>query len=580
MIEIDEVRLILLDEDGNVDEIFFFDEVIDVQFKKESEYPSIENLGKFQIPTITNDSCELYLELADSYGEIFPDNRVHKICLNTGVDWKEFIFSEDTIIHKGHTFKELTDQITITTRQLGVKTLNRLEIKRLEEKINGEKNVMKKLHKFIFVRFADNKGNFNSYSKLYAYEIIYTSTANEIQIGSIIKAYGKYAVYKEIDIAGQEAALTSKHHIDENYRGCNLRVEGIADYYCEEIPLREWYLLNWYFATDNEKASHANKENWTNVIHWETDKINIEYVYKNNGVTATTSNIEDVLNHTNLVLSVDNPEKLVTLYYEGPSLTIDETSTICTSSPICTHISSPIHTYEPTIKPEEIKEDNKMSKIFDNIFKNVKFGTLDTDALAYSMHGIAFKDKDGGYFTYQSNGTSLDVTGMTIDAPLFIMPVALTDLKAGDIIEHKGDFMVVLEGNKYGIKVINPLFGEVVTRIPEVNIFGFNYVSKVINYFEGFNPNSSNPFGNLLPLMLLNDKSNDDVSGLLMMSMMGGNIDFASNPMMMYMLMSDKKDFKDILPFMMLSGNNPFMPKNDAQSVVPAGEADEIEENK
>lgn len=30
MIEIDEVRLILLDEDGNVDEIFFFDEVIDV----------------------------------------------------------------------------------------------------------------------------------------------------------------------------------------------------------------------------------------------------------------------------------------------------------------------------------------------------------------------------------------------------------------------------------------------------------------------------------------------------------------------------------------------------------------------
>ena len=484
------------------------------------------------------------------------------------------VYSFENIMEKAEEFNEYKELYQVVQ--------NKIEGKK------GEKDVMKKSHKFIFVRFADNKGNFNSYSKLYAYEIIADSfAADKIQIGSIIKADGKYAVHKEIDNIGRELTLTSKHHIDENYRGCSLRVEGIADYYCEEIPLQDWYQLNWYFATDNEKALHANKENWTNVINWKTDKINIEYVYKNNSVTTTTDNIEDVLNHTNLVLSIDAPGKPVKFYYEGPSLTIDETSLAYintsssytdTSSSICA--SSPIHTYEPTIKPEEIKEDNKMSKIFDNIFKNVRFGTLDTDTLAYSMHGIAFKDKDGGYFTYQSNGTSLDVTGMTIDAPLFIMPVALTDLKAGDIIEHKGDFMVVLEGNKYGIKVINPLFGEVVTRIPEVNIFGFNYVSKVINYFEGFNPNSSNPFGNLLPLMLLNDKSNDDVSSLLMMSMMGGNMDFANNPMMMYMLMSDKKDFKDILPFMMLSGNNPFMPKNDAQSVTPTGEADEIEESK
>ena len=245
----------------------------------------------------------MHLELTNPYGEIFPDSGIYKICFNTGTNWVSFIFSENTTISKSHTFNsESTDNITITTRQLGMKTLNRLEIKRLEEKINGEKNVMKKLHKFIFVRFADNKGNFNSYSKLYAYEITDTSTANEIQIGSIIKADGKYAVYKEIDNIGREVTLTSKHRIDENYRDCNLRVEGIADYYCEEIPLKDWYLLNWYFATDNETALHANKEYWTNIIHWETDKINIEYAYKNNDVTATTNNIENVFNHINLVL--------------------------------------------------------------------------------------------------------------------------------------------------------------------------------------------------------------------------------------------------------------------------------------
>lgn len=567
MIEIDEVRLILLDEDGNVDEIFFFDEVIDVQFKKESEYPSIENLGKFQSPIITNDSCELYLELAGSYSEIFPDNRVHKMCLNTGIDWKEFIFSENTIIHKSHTFKELTDQITITTRQLGVKTLNRLEIKRLEEKINGEKNVMKKLHKFIFVRFADNKGNFNSYSKLYAYEIIDTSTANEIQIGSIIKADGKYAVYKEIDIAGQEAALTSKHRIDENYRGCNLRVEGIADYYCEEIPLREWYLLNWYFATDNEKALHASKENWTNVINWEPDKINIEYVYKNNGTgtTTTTGNIEDVLNHTNLVLSIDAPGKPVKVYYEGPSPTIDATS------PICTHISSPIYTYEPTIKPEEIKEDNKMSKIFDSVSKNMQFGKFNTSAIKYSLTGIAFRDKQGGFFTY-NNGVATDVTGMTIDSPMFAMPIGIADIKPNDVILFKDNPVIVKAKTEDGIKVIDPLAGEVTTIIPETNIFNFNYTSKVINPFENMAATASpnNPFGNLLPLMMIGDGITKDNDGNMMKffmisQMMGGKMDFTSNPMMLYFLMNDNGD-NDFFPIMMLMGGFPGMENGKTNS--------------
>lgn len=475
----------------------------------------------------------------------------------------EFIFSENTIIHKGYTFKELTDQITITTRQLGMKTLNRLEVKRLEEKINGEKNVMKKLHKFIFVRFADNKGNFNSYSKLYAYEIIDTSTANEIQIGSIIKADGKYAVYKEIDIAGREVTLTSKHRIDENYRGCNLRVEGIADYYYEEIPLREWYLLNWYFATDNEKALHASKENWTNVIHWETDKINIEYVYKNNGVTTTTGNIEDILNHTNLVLSVDNPEKSVKLYYEGPSLTIDETSTICTSSPICTHISSPIHTYEPTIKPEEIKEDNKMSKIFDSVSKNMQFGKYATNMIKYSLSGIAFKDVNGDYFVYNGD-TAVDVTGMTMDAPMFVMPIAVNQIQPNDVIIFKDAPVIVKENTEDGIKVINPLAGEVRVIIPEVNIFNFNYCTKVINPFENIasTANADNPFGNLLPLMLFNNtqtNEDNDIMKFIMFSQLDCSMNF--NTMLPFLFLNDKND-KDMDSFLKMMMFLSFMNKN------------------
>lgn len=540
------------------------------------------------------------------------------MCLNTGIDWMEFIFSENTIIHKGHTFKELTDQITITTRQLGVKTLNRLEIKRLEEKINGEKDMNKntldfnkdiiqnpsETHKFIFVRFADNKGNFNSYSKLYAYEIIDISTAYEIQIGSIIKADGKYAVYKSYNEIGQKVVLISKHCQDENYRGCSLRVEGIADYYYEEIPLQNWYQLNWYFATDNEKALHANKENWTNVIHWETDKINIEYVYKNNGVTTTTGNIEDVLNHTNLVLSVDSPEKSVKLHYEGSPLTIDATSlayintsnsytntssSICTSSPIytsspiCTHISSPIYTYEPTIKPEEIKEDNKMSKIFDNITKNMRFGKFNTSAIKYSLTGIAFRDKQGGFFTY-NNGVATDVTGMTIDSPMFAMPIGIADIKPNDVILFKDNPVIVKAKTEDGIKVIDPLAGEVTTIIPETNIFNFNYISKVINPFENMAATASpnNPFGNLLPLMMIGDgitKDNDgDMTKFLMISqMMGGKTDFTSNPMMLYILMGDKDKDKDndfFSMMMMMQLFNPSIPPLGGQSTYTTATPD------
>lgn len=468
------------------------------------------------------------------------------------------------------------------------------KLKTEENKINGEKNMSEntldfnkntvqnsfKTHKFIFVRFADNKDNFNSYSKLYAYEIIDDFAANEILIGSIIKADGKYAACKSHNDIGQETVLISKHRIDEDYRGCRLRVEGIADYCYEEIPLQEWYRINWYFATDDEKALHANKENWTNVIHWKTDKINIEYVYRNNGIATTTDNIEDVLNHTNLVLSIDASEKPVKLYYEGPSLTIDETS------PIYTYATNPIYictssSCTPTIKPEEIKEENTMSKIFDNVSKNMQFGKFNTSAIKYSLTGIAFRDKQGGFFTY-NNGVATDVTGMTIDSPMFAMPIGIADIKPNDVILFKDNPVIVKTKTEDGIKVIDPLAGEVTTIIPETNIFNFNYVTKVINPFENMAATAStdNPFGNLLPLMMLGDditKDNDsDMMKFLMISqMMGGKMDFTSNPMMLYMLMSDKDKDNDFFSMMMMMQLfNPSIPPLGGQSTYTTATPD------
>lgn len=481
----------------------------------------------------------------------------------------EFIFSENTTIHKVHTIgSKPMDNITITTKQLGMKTLNRLEIKRLEEKINGEKNIMKKGEEdmsekltFAFVRFADSKDNFNSKSKLYAYEL-YNDLAIKLKVGDCLRVNSLRNVSGGLSVVRQAP-------IKENYNGTVLRIEAIERFSLEEIPINSWRAFEDVEAVGILSLISVNSiiKDWDIRVYWTQSHIGIEYIYNKTIVPITFADFNDVLkwaiekeeNEFNLKghVSVNQEEKTkiyqqialngktylcptdkpIKLYYEGPSSINDTTGAFG---------------YYTINEEKTTKEEKTMSKIFDNIFKNVKFGTLDTDELKYSMQGIAFKDKDGSYFTYHSDGTSLDVTGMTIDIPLFIMPVALADIKSGDIIEHKGDFVIVLGGDEHGIKVINPCFGEVVTRIPEINIFGFNYASKVVNYFEGIKPDNNNPFGNLLPLMLLNDKNNDDTTNLLMMSMMSGNMDFTNNPMLMYMMMGDKGSNNDFFQTMMM----------------------------
>ena len=229
-----------------------------------------------------------------------------------------------------------------------------------------------------------------------------------------------------------------------------------------------------------------------------------------------------------------------------------------------------------------------MSKIFDNVSKNMKFGKFNTNAIKYSLTGIAFRDKQSCFFTY-NNGVATDVTGMTIDSPMFVMPVGIADIKPNDVILFKDNPVIVKAKTEDGIKVIDPLAGEVTTIIPEINIFNFNYTSKVINPFENMAATAStdNPFGNLLPLMMIGDgitKGNDgDMMKFLMISqMMGGKMDFTSNPMMLYMLMSDKDKDNDFFSMMMmmqlfnpstfpLGGQSTYTTVTPDWSVIPNG---------
>ena len=215
------------------------------------------------------------------------------------------------------------------------------------------------------------------------------------------------------------------------------------------------------------------------------------------------------------------------------------------------------------------------TNMFGNIFKNMKFGKLETNDIKYSMKGIAFKTTDGDYVCYNPDFTFTNVANMVMDIPIFAMPVSKDQIKVGDVIKHNDAWVIVNDVTPSEIKVAKPWTKEIVSVIPETSIFGFSFYTKVMNPFENFGTTATadNPFGNILPLMLMSggDTKNSNDILMVMLALGGGKIDF-SNPMMMYMLIGDKDNINDMLMMMMLSGNNPFEQKHECKCDCNVGD--------
>lgn len=190
------------------------------------------------------------------------------------------------------------------------------------------------------------------------------------------------------------------------------------------------------------------------------------------------------------------------------------------------------------------KEKKTMNINTNKIFKNLEFGKINTNDLKLSINGLAFKQEDGSYATYDIEKHEFtDVSAFVFDTNfIFAMPVAANTLKAGDIIRHMNKYVVVVDFYEEDntIKIADPMAGEEKVLIPTKNMFGFNYFTKIVNVFEGFKtePNAENPFGNLMPLILA-DGSFDSTTMLAMMMMQNGTFtDMMSNPFMMMALLN------------------------------------------
>ena len=207
---------------------------------------------------------------------------------------------------------------------------------------------------------------------------------------------------------------------------------------------------------------------------------------------------------------------------------------------------------ETTIMKNE--EENK------NMF-NFDFGPCG-DAVRLSMYGIAVKNVNGNYVSYdKKNDEIIDVDILNFEGGQYCykMPVAITGVKVGDTVIHAKKPMFVLEVGDGDLTVIDVVNGEKKTIVPTKSMFGFDFVTKVISLIDSFGgagATADSPFGNMLPLLLLSDKKCDTNTLLALTMMNGGAGNLTSNPMMLYFLLGNKGGNKDIDPFalMMLSG--------------------------
>lgn len=202
---------------------------------------------------------------------------------------------------------------------------------------------------------------------------------------------------------------------------------------------------------------------------------------------------------------------------------------------------------------KELDKLTKKDKENKNMMFNFDFGKVTSDAVRVSMYGVAVKSVDGRYVSYDSKTHSImdvEILNMPAGDFLYKMPVAIKDIKAGDVVIHNRVPMFVVETHESTLKVIDIREGSEKEIYLTKSPFGFNFATKVVSLMDmtGGKADESNPFGNMLPFMLMGE--NKDFDPMMLMLMNGGKMDM-SNPMMMYFLMKDT-NHKDMLPLLMM----------------------------
>ena len=191
---------------------------------------------------------------------------------------------------------------------------------------------------------------------------------------------------------------------------------------------------------------------------------------------------------------------------------------------------------------------------------NFDFGPVDS-SVHMSLYGMAIKNASGAYVAYDAKtGSIMDVDIINFEGAnkfMYKMPVALSAVQVGDVIVHSKHPMFVsevdIETNR--MVAVDIYDGEEKVIVPTQSPFGFSFITKVVSLINFANSaDASNPFGDMLPFLLMSDSKSNDNSMLMAMAMMCGHTGMMQNPMMLYALMNKDGKNSDILPLLLMSG--------------------------
>ena len=191
---------------------------------------------------------------------------------------------------------------------------------------------------------------------------------------------------------------------------------------------------------------------------------------------------------------------------------------------------------------------------------NFDFGPISNRAVTFSPCGLAVLNQNTNkYVAYDKEKNCIfDVENLNIDMQniAYKIPTAISTVVAGDIIIHNGHFCFVTKAKENSFEVVDITTGDIKTILPTRSPFGFNFITKVISIMDNFNTKADeeNPFGNLLPFVLLNNE-NYNQNTILPLILMSMNKDrgFANNPLMLWALTSQGENRDNLLPLLFMS---------------------------
>ena len=324
-------------------------------------------------------------------------------------------------------------------------------------------------------------------------------------------------------------------------------------------------ILNNYYNNKWLYKAYEDVDKVKNTAFSDTTTINVSSIdpakLNTKDTTASTASSSIDWGYRTTTASMANP--IAGGSIADNTIKISDNGSYATTISIDSGLTSRLDTMEERINKLETNNDDNVKGEGNNMkMFNFDFGPIkDNDAIRMSPYGLAVKNVNGTYQAYdKKNGEIMDVDifNFKADNMFFKIPVAIDAIEAGDVIIFNRRPCFVFGFSEQGdVIAIDIAMGEKKTILPSKSPFGFNYITKIVslvdNMFGGEAPSAENPFGNILPFMLMNEDNSSMKDMLPMMMLMNGNAGGTIDPMMLYFMMkADKGDTDSMLPFLLM----------------------------